>query len=216
MTIPNRFGRRWFAVDQRTDRPDVEPDSPRNSQGERDGTSQDVDAMIVEMGHRVMACGLDHSLARYTSHAVHTECVAMHGESISTTRRVFVEILQRISGHPQRAMLGGTLSPGTNQLLEVVLHVSEDRPLGAAATYPGAFRHDLVPGLPEEFIEWIPRALMTQIARPGVITIDRAAYDEVESSVHGFSLAADLLGLVVSYESLAEAEGAIRQRLTEW
>ena len=34
--------------------------------------------------------------------------------------------------------------------------------------------------------------------------------------MHGFSLAADLLGLVVSYESLAEAEGAIRQRLTEW
>ncbi|CAN5361085.1 hypothetical protein BH11ACT1_BH11ACT1_13060 [soil metagenome] len=57
---------------------------------------------------------------------------------------------------------------------------------------------------------------MPQIARPGVITIDRAAYDEVGSSVHAFSLAADLLGIALSHESLPEAEDAIRRRLTEW
>ncbi|HEX5332373.1 MAG TPA: hypothetical protein VFW79_06995 [Cellulomonas sp.] len=131
------------------------------------------------------------------------------------TRRAFVEILERAGGHPQRALLGGTLSPGTDHL-EVVLHVSEDLPIGAVAAYPGAFRHELVPGLPEEFIARIPTALATRLARPGVITIDRAAYDEVESSVYGFSLAADLLGLVLNYESIPEAEGAIRQRLTEW
>ena len=68
----------------------------------------------------------------------------------------------------------------------------------------------------EEFIKRILGALMTRIARPGVITIDRAAYDEVESSVLSFSLAADLLGLVLSYESLPEAEAAVRQRMTEW
>jgi len=150
------------------------------------------------------------------SHDMYPESVPMLGEPIGATRRAFVEILQRIGGHPQRALLGGTLSPGTNHLLEVVLHVSQDLPLGAAAAYPGAFGHDLVPGLPEEFIERIPSALMTRFARPGVITIDRAAYDEVESSVYGFSLAADLLAVVLRHESLPEAEGEIRQRLTEW
>jgi hypothetical protein len=172
--------------------------------------------MIVQMGHRLMDFGIHCPGAQYTSHDMRRESLPMLGEPIGATRRAFVEILQRIGGHPQRALLGGTLSPGTNHLLEVVLRVSEDLPLGAAAAYPGAFRHDLVPGLPEEFIERIPGALMAQIARPGVITIDRAAYDEVESSVRGFSLAADLLGLVLSHESLPEAEGAIRQRLTEW
>jgi hypothetical protein len=172
--------------------------------------------MIVEMGHRVVDFGIDCPRAMYTSRETHKESLPVSGEPIGTPRRAFVEILQRISGHPQRVLLGGTLSRGTDHLLEVVLHLSEDRPPGPAAAYPGAFSHDLVPGLPEEFIERIPRALMTQIARPGVITIDRAAYDEVGSSVHGFSLAADLLGLVLSYESLAEAEGAIRQRLGEW
>lgn len=140
----------------------------------------------------------------------------MRGEPIETPRRAFVEILQRISGHPQRALLGGTLSRATDHLLEVVLHLSDELPRGATAACPGAFRHDLVPGLPEEFIEWIPRALTTQIARPGVITIDRAAHDRVDSSVYGFSLAADLLGLILSHQNLPEAEGAVRQRLTEW
>jgi hypothetical protein len=115
-----------------------------------------------------------------------------------------------------RSFIGGTLEPSTNQSLEVVLQISEDLPLGAETTCPGAFGRNLVPGLPEEFIERIPTALMTRFARPGVITIDRAAYDEVESSLHAFSLAADLLAVVLSHESIPEAEGEIRQRLTEW
>jgi hypothetical protein len=140
----------------------------------------------------------------------------MQGTSIDTTRRAFVEILHRRGGHPQLALIGGTLEPSTNQSLEVVLQISEDLPLGAETTCPGAFGRNLVPGLPEEFIERIPTALMTRFARPGVITVDRAAYDEVESSLHAFSLAADLLAVVLSHESIPEAEGEIRQRLTEW
>ena len=172
--------------------------------------------MIIEMGHRLAHLGIDCPRARYTSHDIRKESLPTLGEPIGATRRAFVEILQRAGGNPQRALLGGTLSPGTDHLLEVVLHVSEDLPLGAAASYPGAFRHELVPGLPKEFIARIPTALAARFAHPGVMTIDRAAYDEVESSVYGFSLAADLLGLVLNYESLPEAEGAIRQRLTEW
>ncbi|WP_329676599.1 hypothetical protein [Cellulomonas sp.] len=140
----------------------------------------------------------------------------MPGETVRAARRACVEIFQGVSGNPRSALIGGVLAPSTAEQLEVQLHISELRPTGAATTCPGAFGRDLVPGLAEEFIEWIPGALMTQITRPGVITIDRAAYDEVGSSVHAFSLAADLLGLVLSHESLPEAEGAIRQRLTEW
>jgi hypothetical protein len=172
--------------------------------------------MIVEIGHRLMAFGIDCPLGRYTSRDAHRESLPMQGESIDTARRAFVEILHRRGGHPQLALIGGTLEPSTNQSLEVVLQISEDLPLGAETTCPGAFGRNLVPGLPEEFIERIPTALMTRFARPGVITIDRAAYDEVESSLHAFSLAADLLAVVLSHESIPEAEGEIRQRLTEW
>lgn len=172
--------------------------------------------MIIEMGHRLVHLGTDCPDAQYTSCDTRKESLPALGEPIGVNRRAFVEILQRAGGNPQRALLGGTLSPGTTGLLEVVLHVSENPPLGAAASYPGAFSHELVPGLPEEFIARIATALATRLAHPGVITIDRAAYDEAESSVYGFALAADLLGLVLNYESLPEAEGAIRQRLTEW
>ena len=140
----------------------------------------------------------------------------MLGETVSTVRRAFVEIYRGVSGHPQRALIGATLRPSTTHRLEIELHVSEPLPLRAATTCPGAFGRDLVPGLPEEFIERVPAALMKEFARPGVITVDRAAYDEVDSSVNAFSLAADLLALVLSHASPPEAEGAIRQRLTEW
>lgn len=172
--------------------------------------------MVVKIGYRWAAVGIDRPLARYVSRDVRKNSLPVPGESVRTERRACVEIFQGVGGNPRSALIGGALAPSTAPRLEVQLHVSELRPTGATTTCPGAFGHDLVPGLAEEFIEWIPGALMAQIARPGTVTIDRAAYDEVESSVHGFSIAADLLGLVLSYESLAEAEGAIRQRLTEW
>jgi len=167
--------------------------------------------MIVEMGYRRAAVGMDRPLARYLSHGVRTDSLPMPGETVRAARRACVEIFQGVGGNPRSALIGGVLAPSTADRLEVQLHISELRPTGAATTCPGAFGHDLVPGLAEEFIEWIPGALVTQIARPGVITIDRAAYDEVGSSVMAFSLATDLLGLVLSHESLPEAEGAIRQ-----
>ena len=178
--------------------------------------SLDHSMMIVKLGYRWVAVGMDRPLARYLSHDVRKGSLPMPGESVCAERRACVEIFQGVGGNPRSALIGGVLAPSTAPELEVQLHISELRPTGAATTCPGMFGHDLVPGLAEEFIERIPEALMTQIARPGVITIDRAAYDEVGSSVVAFSLAADLLGLVLSYESLAEAEGAIRQRLTEW
>lgn len=172
--------------------------------------------MIIENGHRLMALGVDCPEGRYTPRELRTSYLSMEGESIDAPRRAFVEILHRRGGHPQLALIGGTLAPSATQLLEVSLHVSADLPIGAAATYPGAFGRNLVPGLPEDFVEQIPSALMTRLARPGIITIDRAAYDEAESSVHAFSLAADLLAVVLGCESPSELETAIRHRLAEW
>ena len=172
--------------------------------------------MVAEMGYRRVAVGIDRPLAQYASQEVHRESLPLPGATVRGARRACVEIFHGVGGNPRSALIGGVLVPSTAHQLEVELNISENCPIGAAPTCPGAFGRDLVPGLAEEFIKRIPGALMTRIARPGVITIDRAAYDEVESSVLSFSLAADLLGLVLSYESLPEAEAAIRQRMTEW
>jgi hypothetical protein len=51
--------------------------------------------MIVEIGHRLMAFGIDCPLGRYTSRDAHRESLPMQGESIDTARRAFVEILHR-------------------------------------------------------------------------------------------------------------------------
>jgi hypothetical protein len=163
-----------------------------------------------------VAVAIDRPLARYVSREVRRESLPLQGEILRAARRASVEIFLGVSGNPQYALIGGALVPSTVDELEVQLNISEDRPTGAPTTCPGTFGRDLVPGLADQFVKGIPRALMAQIARPGVIMIDRAAYDQVGSSVHAFSLAADLLGLVLSHESLPEAEGAIRQRLTEW
>ena len=172
--------------------------------------------MVVEMGYRRVAVGIDRPLAQYASQEVHRESLPMPGATVRGARRACVEIFHGVGGNPRSALIGGVLAPSTSDHLEVQLNISEDRPTGAATTCPGAFGRDPVPGLAEESVERIPGALMAQIARSGVITIDRAASDEVESSVIAFSLAADLLGLVLSCESLPEPEDAIWQRLTEW
>ncbi|NMM15927.1 MAG: hypothetical protein HHJ14_01970 [Cellulomonas sp.] len=172
--------------------------------------------MIVQTGYRRVAVGIDCPLARYALHGVRRESLPMLGETVVTVRRAFVEIYRGVSGHPQRALIGATLRPSTTHQLEIEVHVSEPLPSGATTTCPAAFGRDLVPGFPEEFIERVPAALMKEFARPGVISVDRAAYDEADSSVIAFSLAADLLALVLSYSSLPDAEAAIRQRLTEW
>jgi hypothetical protein len=172
--------------------------------------------MIVETGYRRVAVGIDSPLAEYAVRDVRREFLPRSGETVGSARRALVEIYRGVGGNPQRALIGGTLAPSTKQRLEVELQVSQNRPSGSATTCPGAFGRDLVPGLAEEFIDSIPDALMTQIAHPGMIVIDRAAYDEVESSVNSFALAAELLAIVLSHESPMEAEGAIRQRLSEW
>lgn len=176
----------------------------------RDGTP-----LVIEVGHGFAAIGRDCPRARYAPSAMHRDSRPASGEPMSGGRRAFVEIFQRAEP-PRRALLGGTLSPGTDHTTQVVVQVSEDRPSGAPRTYPSAFRHDLVPGLLEEYAKAVPAALMTHFARPGVITIDRGAHDEVDSSVLAFSLAADLLGLVLRHESPREAEAAVRRRLADW
>lgn len=172
--------------------------------------------MIVETGYRRVAVGIDSPLAEYSVHEVRREFLPRSGETVGSSRRALVEIYRGVGGNPQRALIGGTLAPSSTQQLEVVLRLSEDRPSGSPTTFPGAFGRDLVPGLAEQFIDSIPDALTMQIAHPGVIVIDRAGYDDVESSVNSFALAADLLAIVLGHTSPTEAEDALRQRLSEW
>lgn len=156
MATPNRFVRRWFTADRRTDRPIAGPSGSRRRQAERERTSGYCAPMVMEMGYRRIAVAIDRPLARYLSHEVRRECQPMPGKTVRAARRASVEIFCGVSGNPQYALLGGLLVPSTVDELEVQLNISENRPTGAATTCPGTFGRDLIPGLADQFVKGIP------------------------------------------------------------
>jgi hypothetical protein len=72
--------------------------------------------------------------------------------------------------------------------------------LGAAKTYASRLRGTLVPGLPPEFAQAALDGIVRVPAQwdsGGLIVVDRAAYDEVDSSPVAFEFASGLLVLAL-------------------
>jgi uncharacterized membrane protein len=51
---------------------------------------------------------------------------------------------------------------------------------------------------------------------PGLLTVDRAAYDEVDSLSWISGTAAGLLAVALGFENFASAEEAVRENLKDW
>lgn len=171
--------------------------------------------MIVEVGHLRAAVLLDVEAARYVLD--HEARLANEATGIGVTeeKRAVVEVHHRVGGNPQRALLGGVLVPGSADTLDLRGGLSGLITNGATPTCPGSLGRDLVPGLPDEFGTAILAALSSGLHIPGVLTVDRAAYDEVESSRRIFGLVAALLAVVLSIED-DEVEKAVREHLESW
>lgn len=129
------------------------------------------------------------------------------------TVRAVVEVVRRPLGPSARAMLGGELRHRRGLHIRVG-QSSEETPRGLAASVPSALLTPLVPGLPKEFAVVIPATLADVVGQPrlcGELTVDRSAYDEVESSQLVFGEAARFLREVLLARALGkDVEEAVR------
>jgi hypothetical protein len=175
--------------------------------------------MIITEGARSVALSNDEPAAAYSStQIVSRSWPSSDAAQASTTIRAVVEVYRRISGNPQRALLGAEFAPDSGTVLELKIGVCPYSDEHVAPTYGGAFQHPLVPGLPEEFAETIVRRVeATQEFRTGTLTIDRAAYDPVDSSYSAFDNACQVL-LISLFRDSADQDSSrlIRAALRSW
>ena len=154
------------------------------------------DLVILDLGSRSASVLPDEPTAEFVSSSVY-EVHVTPAESctIWQARRAVVE-LRQFSGQAPHALLGGVFHPD-----EAGLRV---RVASTSATHRRTCRSQLrrrrlIPGLPPEFGAAAADGLLRTIELgPGVLTVDRAGYDPVETSQAIVELAAEILGRVLS------------------
>ena len=123
-------------------------------------------------------------------------------------RRAVVELAHKVSGNPQHALLGGVWLAREGASLEVLVPTGIPTLPTSDAWCTGPLGRSLIPGLPDEFALAVRATLEAAIPVPGVLTVDRAAYDPVESSPAAFRTAATVLAAVLMAEPSAAADAA--------
>jgi hypothetical protein len=108
-----------------------------------------------------------------------------------------VELLHRRGGNPQRALLGGTYTPDSDDRL--CLRIATCSWLAdSSRTYDSQFGGGLIIGLPVELAGSIGVGLRQRDSlRSGMLEVNRAAYDDVDSSERSFENVSELLGIVL-------------------
>jgi hypothetical protein len=120
----------------------------------------------------------------------------------TATREVsaMVEVVRSASGLVPRALVGGQFHPGGSG---VVFEVGStgDLTQGALRSCKSLLGHPLVPGLPIEFaqaaLDGVARVADSLTLPPGILRIQAAGYDEVESSPIAFERAGGALVWVI-------------------
>jgi hypothetical protein len=133
--------------------------------------------------------------------------------------RVVVEVQRRFGGLAPRALLGGVFTPGLDT--DTVFEVDFNRwGEGPAAVCPSRlWKRPFVAGLPEEFAPAVLDGLTD--GGPGlpggVLRVDRAGADEVESSSAVFRQAAAVLRCALAGMLSAEdVEARVRDLMQAW
>jgi hypothetical protein len=133
--------------------------------------------------------------------------------------RVLVEVQRRFGGHAPRALLGAEFlpAPSTDIVFQVGYVAESD---DSAAAFPGRlFEWPFAVGLPEEFAPAVLDALLADGAAwpAGVLRVDRAGYDEIESSAWVFGQAAGVLARALAAMLRGEdAEAGVRALVGTW
>jgi hypothetical protein len=156
--------------------------------------------IIIAEGGRSAAVRTDEVSATYVGvHAAHCERSASSGPGREV--RAVVELSRAFGGMRMRALLGAEFSPNPHGTLTVFeVPFGEAMGLGAVAECASELGRPLVAGLPRDFADAALDGLGYSAvgALPaGLLRVDRAGFDEVESSEMAFKLAGDLLRCVV-------------------
>jgi hypothetical protein len=172
--------------------------------------------MILEEGSRRVALLADESGATYSGPTLRVVEVNA-APNVSERRRGVVEVERRISGHPQRALLGAKFNPHKKTVIEIQIPISGELGLGAIPTCPSHLADPLVPGFPREFADAVLSGISdAAVLGAGQVVVDRAAYDEVASSGQAFRNAAELLAILLAHPDARSSENAIRLRMRAW
>lgn len=138
--------------------------------------------------------------------------------SAFATRRAVVELRRTAGGLIHRALIGGEIRASTGIRLHIGVSATLTR--GAARSCPSSLYEPLVPGLPDEFARSVLDTLWEGLARVETcleMRIDRAGYDEVDSTPLAFSGAANVLLAVLVGDILGrDAAGSIEAALQSW
>lgn len=156
--------------------------------------------MIVNLGSRVASVEIDDATAAFAS-AGATEIVIAAVQGRADQRRALVELRQFHGGLAPHVIVGGVFEPGGNFLRLRIQHGAAA--VGRRSCRSKLRRPKLQAGLPTELVEPALAGLSrTASLPPGVVIVDRAGYDPVETSPLITELAAELLGRALSMGAL--------------
>ena len=164
--------------------------------------------MIVELGSRAVFITRDESTARYEAITVREMKLPTTGDP-GEARRALVELRRFHGGTAPHALLGAEYVPGGETL---VVRLLEGTPRKRRRTCCVQLSgRKLCPGVPSELVEPALSGLARTLdVGPGRVTVDRAAFDPVETSPLSVELTAELLGRVLSLECEAPTEAQLR------
>ena len=171
--------------------------------------------MIVTVGPRKAAVLEDEPTAAYPWDRLVTETAAATTAEHGVTARATVEILREAGGMLPRALVGGHFVPDEGDpVIEIAV---SDANLQDGTSVVSRLWRPLVPGLPAEFANAVVDGLRRRPIPRGLLRIDRAGYDPVESSPLAFELAAELLATVIAARAgNRDIESEVRTAIRGW
>lgn len=167
--------------------------------------------MIIDLGTRGISVANDEPSANFTAAITHEVRLAPTRAGSEQIRAV-VELRRFHGGLAPHVLLGAGYEPGGEVL---VLRISEGTPSRMKRSCKVQLGgRKLVPGLPSELVEpAISGLARTLDIAPGVVTLDRAGFDPVETSPIIVELAAEILGRLLS---LPMGQQLTDVQLREW
>jgi hypothetical protein len=174
--------------------------------------------------HGIAAVDEDDTSAAYPVARVLTSTVsAMAEPNIGGGARVLVEVLRRFGGIAPRALLGAEFLAGSDPAVQIEIAVAPFDLLDGAdqPTCPSRlWTRPFTSGLPTDMADAVLRGLTAEpriALPPGVLRVDRAGFDVMNSSEPIFTQAATVLRIAISAKLLGnDPEPALRDAIQTW
>jgi hypothetical protein len=175
--------------------------------------------IIVDVpGHGVVAIDEDAAAAKYvaTGHVVASRPAST---TATVSVRALVEVQRRFGGLAPRALIGGEYRCDGSGECAIDVGYSADAGPEVKSCASRLWRRPFSVGLTDEFARGVLAGLIKEETSlpAGVLCIDRAGYDEVESSAFIFEQAAQMLRCVLMAMLLkVDVAGEARKLILSW